>query len=98
MTAPVLTAPAPPAQQAQPTRPAPAPRRVGSRSPRLRVQRTVLTVTIVLIVIVQVYPLVWLFLTSFRTAADFAAGNPFALPESFTLDNYAVHSAPATSG
>jgi raffinose/stachyose/melibiose transport system permease protein len=87
MTAPTLTAPAPP-HRGVPAAP-PAQRRVPSRSPRLRVQRTLLSATIVLIVIVQVYPLLWLLLTSFRTAADFAAGNPFALPGSFTLDNYA---------
>lgn len=52
-------------------------------------QRTLLTVTILLIVVVQVYPLLWLFLTSFRTAADFAGGNLFALPAEYTLDNYA---------
>ncbi|MBU4336458.1 MAG: carbohydrate ABC transporter permease [Actinobacteria bacterium] len=68
-----------------PSRPA---RRRPTRSPRLRAQRTLLTVTIVAIVVVQVYPLVWLLLTSFRTAADFAGGNPFALPSSFTLENY----------
>nr|WP_308507486.1 carbohydrate ABC transporter permease [Sanguibacter inulinus] len=49
---------------------------------------TVLTATVVLIVLVQVYPLVWLLLTSFRTASDFAGGNPFALPSDLTLDNY----------
>jgi raffinose/stachyose/melibiose transport system permease protein len=68
--------------------PAPEPPRRGARSYRLRVQRTLLTITIVLIVIVQVYPLAWLFITSFRTAADFAGGNPFGLPTEFTLDNY----------
>lgn len=85
MTAPVLTVPA---VQAQATPPAPR-RRTRSLSPRLRAQRALLVITVVLIVIVQVYPLVWLFLTSFRTAADFAGGDPFALPASFTLDNYA---------
>ncbi|MFE9233820.1 carbohydrate ABC transporter permease [Cellulosimicrobium funkei] len=69
-----------------PRRPA---RAHSSRSSRLRVQRTLLTVTIVAIVVVQVYPLAWLFLTSFRTAADFAGGNPFAIPGELTLDNYA---------
>lgn len=84
MNASVLTMPAkrtPPAPPRQ--------RKVPSRSPKLRLHRTLLTVTVVLIVIVQVYPLAWLFLTSFRTAADFAGGNPFALPSEFTLDNYA---------
>jgi len=90
MTAPVLTPAAPPRPEPQPPRPASrAGRRIRSISPRLRAQRTILTVTIVLIVIVQVYPLVWLFLTSFRTAADFAGGNAFALPSEWTLDNYA---------
>lgn len=84
MNAPVLTMPAkrtPPAPPRQ--------RKVRSRTPKLRLHRTLLTLTVVLIVIVQVYPLAWLFLTSFRTAADFAGGNPFALPSEFTLDNYA---------
>jgi raffinose/stachyose/melibiose transport system permease protein len=50
---------------------------------------TLSTTLIVVIVIVQVYPLVWLFLTSIRSERDFASGNPFALPGSVTLDNYA---------
>lgn len=83
MTATVLAAPAAPTPPAQP-----APRRAPARSSRLRVQRALLTATVVLIVLVQVYPLVWLLLTSFRTASDFAGGNPFALPSDLTLDNY----------
>nr|WP_306387810.1 carbohydrate ABC transporter permease [Microbacterium sp. MPKO10] len=62
----------------------PRPRRVS----RVHVQRTLLTATIIVIVVVQVYPLVWLLLTSLRTAADFAGGNPFAWPSEFTLENY----------
>ncbi len=81
MTAPVLTAPI----KTTPVEP-----RVPTKKPtRLRVQRMLLSATIVLIVIVQVYPLAWLFLTSFRTASDFASGNPFALPAAYTLENYA---------
>jgi len=83
VTASVLTRSAESAPEPAPERPRRAP-----RSYRLRVQRTLLTITIVLIVIVQVYPLAWLFITSFRTAADFAGGNPFGLPTGFTLDNY----------
>ncbi|KON73048.1 MULTISPECIES: carbohydrate ABC transporter permease [Cellulosimicrobium] len=85
MTTPVLARSAPDASH----RPRPPARTHSSRSSRLRVQRTLLTVTIVAIVVVQVYPLAWLFLTSFRTAADFAGGNPFAIPGELTLDNYA---------
>lgn len=70
------------------SRPMRPPARAHARSSRLRVQRTLLTATIVAIVVVQVYPLAWLFLTSFRTAADFAGGNPFAIPGELTLDNY----------
>ncbi|WP_104088708.1 carbohydrate ABC transporter permease [Arthrobacter sp. GMC3] len=80
MSATVLTAP---------TTPSPVKPRVRASKPRrLRIQRMLLTATIVLIVVVQVYPMVWLFLTSFRTASDFASGNPFALPSEFTLENY----------
>ena len=84
MTTPVLARSAPDASHP----PRPPARAHSSRSSRLRVQRTLLTVTIVAIVVVQVYPLAWLFLTSFRTAADFAGGNPFAIPGELTLDNY----------
>ncbi|MGC5172212.1 carbohydrate ABC transporter permease [Micromonospora sp. DT81.3] len=84
MTSSLLIRPA-----ASPMTPSPPANRHRLRSPRQRVQRTLLAVTVVLIVIVQVYPLAWLLLTSFRTASDFAGGDPFALPSEFTLDNYA---------
>jgi len=77
------------------TRPAPtrptqaAPRRPVRRRRRPNVYRSLNTLLVVVIVIVQVYPLLWLFLTSVRTEHDFTTGNPFALPSSFTLDNYA---------
>lgn len=83
MTAPVLDRPIATDESASPKHP-----QRPAVSYRLRVQRTLLTVTVVLIVIVQVYPLLWLFITSFRTASDFAGGHPFAFPSEFTLDNY----------
>jgi len=61
-------------------------------TPRRRpvdIRRTITGVIVVLIVIVQVYPLAWLFITSVRTEQDFAGGNPFALPTEVTFDNYA---------
>ena len=61
-------------------------------TPRRRpvdIRRTITGVIVVLIVIVQVYPLAWLFITSVRTEKDFAGGNPFALPTEVTFDNYA---------
>jgi raffinose/stachyose/melibiose transport system permease protein len=50
---------------------------------------TLSRVLIAIIVIVQVYPLAWLFITSLRTEHDFATGDPFALPKSMTWENYA---------
>ena len=61
-------------------------------TPRRRpvdIRRTITGVIVALIVIVQVYPLAWLFITSVRTEKDFAGGNPFALPTEVTFDNYA---------
>lgn len=61
-------------------------------TPRRRpvdIRRTITGIIVALIVIVQVYPLAWLFITSVRTEQDFAGGNPFALPTEVTFDNYA---------
>ncbi|WP_291048921.1 carbohydrate ABC transporter permease [Herbiconiux sp.] len=59
------------------------------RRRQLHLQRKITGVIVALIVIVQVYPLAWLFITSVRTEQDFAGGNPFALPTEITFDNYA---------
>ncbi len=80
------TAIAPPPPVTTPVEHERMPRR---RRQRLNVHRTLATVVIALIVIVQVYPLAWLFITSVRTEQDFASGNPFALPTEITFDNYA---------
>ncbi|MBP2411997.1 raffinose/stachyose/melibiose transport system permease protein [Arthrobacter stackebrandtii] len=77
LTPPTKTAPATPREPARRKKPT-----------RLRVQRWLLSATVVVVVVVQVYPMLWLVLTSFRTATDFAAGNPFAIPTQFTLENY----------
>lgn len=82
----MITQAAPPTRPAAVVPPTPAaPRR--RRRPDLF--RTLSRVLIMLIVIVQVYPLAWLFLTSLRTEHDFATGDPFALPGALTWDNYA---------
>lgn len=56
---------------------------------RLDIARYLTVALVIAIVIVQVYPLLWLFITSLRPAQDFASGNPFGLPSSLTLENYA---------
>ncbi|MHC6218968.1 carbohydrate ABC transporter permease [Arthrobacter sp. MMS24-S77] len=79
------------AQTAPVTRPIPAPPSTPAPQRRRRkpnVFRSLSRVLIVLIVVVQVYPLAWLFLTSLRNEHDFATGDPFALPSSISFDNY----------
>ncbi|MGO4237839.1 carbohydrate ABC transporter permease [Pseudarthrobacter sp. YAF2] len=82
----MITQAAPPAQPPAVVPPKPAVRR---RKRRPDLFRTLSRVLIMLIVIVQVYPLAWLFLTSLRSEHDFATGDPFALPGSLTWENYA---------
>lgn len=71
---------------------APAPTITGraptQRRKKIHPARIATAVIVAAIVVVQVYPLAWLFITSLRTEADFATGNPFALPTSITFDNY----------
>lgn len=79
---------------AQPAQLAGAPVRPGLRGNARRhgrpnIYRTLNSVIVAAIVVVQVYPLVWLFLTSVRTEHDFTSGNAFALPSSITFDNFA---------
>lgn len=79
---------------AQVVRPTEAPVRSGVGNPGRRhrkpnVYRTLNSALVAAIVVVQVYPLAWLFLTSVRTERDFTSGNAFALPSSITFDNFA---------
>ena len=59
------------------------------RRRKIDLHRKITGVIVAAIVIVQVYPLGWLFITSVRTEQDFAGGNPFALPTQITFENYA---------
>lgn len=74
---------------------APGPRaprrgRPGSRRPsRLRISQVVSRVLIVCVLIMQVYPFLWLLQTSLRDRQDFAASNPFSIPTELTLENFA---------
>lgn len=76
------------ARTPQSNTPSTVPAKALRRRRKPNVYSTVSKVLVTLIVIVQVYPLVWLFLTSLRDEHDFAAGNPFSLPRSITFDNY----------
>jgi raffinose/stachyose/melibiose transport system permease protein len=63
------------------------PRIVRRRLPRTSGLISFAIVTAILVV--QTYPLVWLFVTSLRRPMDFAVGGAFSLPTGLTLDNYA---------
>ena len=58
------------------------------RRKRLRTAHIVYRLLLGLVLIIQVYPFLWLILTSVRAPEDFAANNPFGIPTSFTLDNF----------
>lgn len=58
------------------------------RKRRLHLARKFASLLVVLIVLVQVYPLAWLFLTSLRPAHEFASGNAFGIPRELTWENY----------
>lgn len=55
---------------------------------RKKVHGSLAIAIIALLVIVQTYPLIWILLTALRPAQEFAAGNPFALPNTVTFDNF----------
>ncbi|BAL86046.1 putative ABC transporter permease protein [Actinoplanes missouriensis 431] len=66
---------------------APAPR--NTRDWRRTVRRLPGYACVALLLIIVVYPLIWLFLGSFKTQDEFLNGSTTALPESFTnFDNY----------
>jgi len=58
------------------------------RRRRLHLARKGVNLLVILIVAAQVYPLVWLFVTSLRPAQELASGNAFGIPRALTLDNY----------
>lgn len=43
---------------------------------------------ILLILMIQVYPIVWIFLSSLKSREQFLGANPFSLPDSFSLDSF----------
>ncbi|MBX3031088.1 MAG: carbohydrate ABC transporter permease [Chloroflexi bacterium] len=55
---------------------------------RLRIARMTSTAIVLVVLLIQTYPIAWIFITSLRTPADFAGSNPFSLPSELTLDNY----------
>jgi raffinose/stachyose/melibiose transport system permease protein len=58
------------------------------RKRRLHLARKLTTALVVVIVAIQIYPLLWLLVTSLRPAQEFAGGNAFGIPAELTIDNY----------
>ena len=54
-----------------------------------KIMSTVIISLIALFVLViQIYPLLWIFTSSFKTSAEFQTGNPFQFPSGLDLTNY----------
>lgn len=41
-----------------------------------------------ILLVIQVFPLLWIFMTSLKTTGDFRSSNPFALPEKVSFENF----------
>jgi len=69
--------------------PAPLAERSGRAHPLTeRLQSVPLFVIVALVLVVTVYPLVWMLLSSFKTADEFSGGVIWALPRTFSFDNF----------
>lgn len=50
--------------------------------------KTILTIISYALLIIQIYPLVWVFISSFKEPTDFSSNNPLSLPSQLTINNY----------
>lgn len=55
---------------------------------RLLLKQVLFYGAILLILMIQVYPIVWIFLSSLKSREQFLGANPFRLPDSFSLDSF----------
>ena len=51
-------------------------------------KRSIFVLTTMIVLLIQVYPIFWIFLSSFKTQEEFRVNLPFAFPKSFDLQNY----------
>ncbi|MBP1136388.1 raffinose/stachyose/melibiose transport system permease protein [Arthrobacter sp. PvP023] len=59
------------------------------RTPRIKVlKRLPVQLLVALLLIVEIYPLVWLFMGSFKTQDEFLNSPVWTLPQNFSFDNY----------
>ncbi|CAN7252381.1 carbohydrate ABC transporter permease [Paenibacillus sp. LjRoot153] len=50
--------------------------------------RAILVLVSLALLIIQIYPLFWIFISSFKDPLEFSSNNPLSLPSQFTLQNY----------
>lgn len=55
---------------------------------KISLSRIVSFILIAIMVIVAVYPVIWLILSAFKTQNEFTLNSAFSLPHSFSLDNF----------
>ena len=52
------------------------------------IERIILAVIIIFILVITIYPIIWIFQISFMQLEDFQGDNPFALPKHLNFSNY----------
>lgn len=63
-------------------------RRHDSRPTKLRVSKVAARVLVIVVLVLQLYPFLWILQTSLRDNEEFASSNAFSLPRQLTLDNF----------
>lgn len=53
-----------------------------------KIIKIIFTVLIILFLIIQIYPVIWLFIASIKPTVELSTA-PFAFPKSITLENFA---------
>ncbi len=57
-------------------------------APKITPKGVLLTIVLLVVLIIQVYPILWVILSSFKTIEEFQTKNPFSLPEALNFQNY----------
>lgn len=55
---------------------------------KISIKKTILVVTLIIVAVIQLYPLIWLILVSFKDNAEIFGGNVLGLPEVWKISNY----------
>jgi raffinose/stachyose/melibiose transport system permease protein len=58
------------------------------RRPRIRFVDIVIFMTVAVLALIQIFPIVWIFLSSFKSPMEFIVNSAFALPRGLYLNNF----------